>query len=180
MSKIVIIGGGLAGLAAAYRLSDEHQVTVVEKDDALGGMAQSYHIDEHTDGHIDTHSDDYYIEKYYHHFFSSDTELMGLIDELGLAERLQWIKGTTGYYWSGRAYPMNTPLEILKFPPMSLLDIFRLTLLVLRTKLVRDIRSYDDITAGEWILKIAGSGVYNNFFQPLLNGDSSARFSCNT
>ncbi len=43
MSKIVIIGGGLAGLAAAYRLSDEHQVTIVEKDDVLGGMAQSYH-----------------------------------------------------------------------------------------------------------------------------------------
>jgi len=169
MGKIIIIGGGLAGLAAAYRLSDEHQVTLVEKDDALGGMAQSYHIDEHTDGHIDNHTDDYYIEKYYHHFFSSDIELMGLIDELGLAGRLQWVKGTTGYYWSGRAYPMNTPLEILKFPPMSLLDIFRLGLLVFRAKLVRDVRSYDDMTAGEWILKIAGSGVYNNFFQPLLN-----------
>ncbi|MDF1558417.1 MAG: NAD(P)-binding protein, partial [ANME-2 cluster archaeon] len=26
MSEIVIIGGGLAGLAAAYRLSDEHNV----------------------------------------------------------------------------------------------------------------------------------------------------------
>ena len=173
MINIVIIGGGLAGLSAAYRLSDEHQVTVVEQDDVLGGMAQSYHIDAKTDGQIDEYTgdntDNYYIEKYYHHFFSSDTELMGLIDELGLAGRLQWIKGTTGYYWSGRAYPMNTPLEILKFPPMSLLDIFRLSLLVLRTKLVRDIRSYDDITAGKWILKIAGSGVYNNFFQPLLN-----------
>ena len=172
MSNIVIIGGGLAGLAAAYRLSDEHQVTVVEKDDALGGMAQSYHIDEHTD--------DYYIEKYYHHFFSSDTELMALIAELGLAGRVQWVKGTTGYYWGGRAYPMNTPLEILKFPPLSLPDIFRLGLLVLRTKFVRDVRSYDNITAGEWILKTAGSGVYNNFFQPLLNskfGSSAALVS---
>jgi protoporphyrinogen oxidase len=169
MSKIIIIGGGLAGLAAAYRLSDEHEVTVVEKDEVLGGMAQSYHIDEHNDSQIDDHTDDYYIEKYYHHFFSSDTELKGLIDELGLTERVQWIRGTTGYYWSGRAYPMNTPLEILKFPPMSLLDIFRLGLLVLRSKFVRDIRSYDDMTAVEWILKTAGSGVYDNFFQPLLN-----------
>ena len=169
MSKIVIIGGGLAGLAAAYRLSDEHQVTVVEKEDVLGGMAQSYHIGEHNYSQIDNQTDDYYIEKYYHHFFSSDTELMGLIDELGLTGRVQWIRGTTGYYWSGRAYSMNTPLEILKFPPMSLLDIFSLTMLVLRTKLVKDIRSYDDKTAVEWILKTAGSGVYDNFFQPLLN-----------
>ena len=63
MSKIVIIGGGLAGLAAAYRLSDEHHVTVVEKDDVIGGMVQSYHIDEHTDGHVNDHTDEYCIEK---------------------------------------------------------------------------------------------------------------------
>jgi protoporphyrinogen oxidase len=165
MSKIVIIGGGLAGLAAAYWLLDEHDVTVVEKDDELGGMAQSYHVA------------DYYIEKYYHHFFSSDTELKELIAELGLSGRVQWIKGTTGYYWGGKAYPMNTPLEILKFPPMSLLDIFRLGLLVLRTRLVKDVSSYDNITAGEWILETAGRGVFNNFFQPLLNskfGSSAA------
>ena len=165
MSKIIIIGGGLAGLAAAYRLSDKHDVTVVEKDDELGGMAQSYHMA------------DYNIEKYYHHYFSSDTELKELIAELGLSGRVQWVKGTTGYYWGGKAYPMNTPMEILKFPPMSLLDILRLGLLVLRTKLVKDVRSYDNITAGEWILKTAGKGVFNNFFQPLLNskfGSSAA------
>ncbi|MCK4929288.1 MAG: NAD(P)/FAD-dependent oxidoreductase [Methanosarcinales archaeon] len=165
MSEIIIIGGGLAGLAAAYRLLDEHNVTVVEKDDELGGMAQSYHVG------------DYHIEKYYHHFFSSDAELKELIAELGLSGRVQWVKGTTGYYWGGKAYPMNTPLEILKFPPMSLLDIFRLGLLVMRTKLVKDVRSYDNITAGEWILKTAGKGVFNNFFQPLLNskfGSSAA------
>ncbi len=75
---------------------------------------------------------------------------------------------------------MNTPLEILKFPPMSLLDIFRLGMLVLRTKLVKDVSSYDNITAGEWILKTAGRGVFNNFFQPLLNskfGSSAAMVS---
>ncbi|MDF1558416.1 MAG: NAD(P)/FAD-dependent oxidoreductase, partial [ANME-2 cluster archaeon] len=142
--------------------------TVVEKDDELGGMVQSYHVA------------DYHIEKYYHHFFSSDTELKELIAELGLSARVQWVKGTTGYYWGGKAYPMNTPLEIVKFPPMSMWDIIRLGLLVLRTKFVRDVRSYDNIAAGEWILKTAGSGVYNNFFQPLLNskfGSSSALVS---
>lgn len=158
MSNIVIIGGGLAGLTAAYRLSDEHQVTLVERDEALGGMLQSYRVG------------DYFIEKFYHHFFSGDIELMGLIDELGLSGRIEWLTGTTGYYWSGRAYPMNKPLEILKFPPMSVLDIARLGLLVLRSKLVREVRDYDNITAKEWILKTAGWRVYANFFRPLLNG----------
>jgi len=156
MSKIVIIGGGLAGLAAAYRLASHHQVTVIEKDEILGGMLQSYHIN------------DYYIEKFYHHFFSGDNELSELIDELGLADQVVWLKGTTGYYREGRAYPMNTPLEILKFPPLSIIDIFRLGLLVMRTKTIKDIRPYDTITAKEWIIRIAGKGVYNNFFLPLL------------
>jgi len=156
MSKVVIIGGGLAGLAAAYRLASHHQVTVIEKDEILGGMLQSYHIN------------DYYIEKFYHHFFSGDNELSELINELGLADQVVWLKGTTGYYWEGRAYPMNTPQEILKFPPLSIIDIFRLSLLVMRTRTIKDIRPYDTITAKEWIIRIAGKGVYNNFFLPLL------------
>jgi protoporphyrinogen oxidase len=156
MSEIAIIGGGLAGLAAAHRLADNHSVTIIEKDDTLGGMVQSYHIN------------GYYIEKYYHHFFSSDTELIELIDELNLTDRVVWLTGTTGYYWGGRAYPMSTPFEIVKFPPMSLMDIIRLSLLVLRTKVIKDIRSYDSIKAKQWILNVAGNGVYEHFFQPLL------------
>lgn len=156
MSEIVIIGGGLAGLTAAYRLADEHKVTLIEQDKLLGGMLNSYHID------------DYYIEKFYHHFFASDTELLDLIEELGLAEHVLWLTGTTGYYWEGKAYPMSTPFEILRFPPMSKIDIIRLSLLVLRTKFIKNIKSYDNITAKEWILKTGGKGVYKNFFQPLL------------
>ncbi len=91
-----------------------------------------------------------------------------MINELGLADQVVWLKGTTGYYWEGRAYPMNTPREILKFPPLSIIDIFRLGLLVMRTRTIKDIRPYDTITAKKWIIKIAGKGVYNNFFLPLL------------
>lgn len=156
MNKIVIIGGGLSGLAAAYRLAKDHEVTVVEQDNTLGGMAQSYRVD------------DYYIEKFYHHFFSGDTELINLIGKLGLNEQIIWLTGKTGYYWDGRSYPMNTPLEILKFPPMSILDVFRLGTMVLRTRSIEDVRSYDSITARELIFKMGGKGVYDNFFQPLL------------
>ena len=44
----VIIGGGIAGLAAAYRLSTllpGHSITVIERDTRLGGKLQTETID---------------------------------------------------------------------------------------------------------------------------------------
>jgi len=166
--KIVIIGGGLAGLAAAYKLCGSHEVVIVEKDREIGGMAASYHID------------DYYIEKYYHHIFQSDAEILHLIEELGLGGKLEWLRGSTGYFVDGKAYPMNTPFEILRFPPLSIIDIMRLGLLVVRAKFIKDTTPYDNITAADWIRNVAGNSVYENFFAPLLAskfGSNASRVS---
>ena len=62
-------------------------------------MASSYKIDY------------YYIEKYYHHIFQNDAEILQLIEELGVGDRLEWLRGSTGYFVDGEAYPMNTPFE---------------------------------------------------------------------
>lgn len=162
----IIIGGGLAGLAAAYKIAGRDKVVLIEKEPELGGMASSYGID------------GYHIEKYYHHIFASDRELISLIEELGLGNRLEWLKGTTGYYFNGKIYPMNTPIEILKALP--LLDVIRLTWLVLKAKGIKETAPFDDITAKEWILDTAGDSVYNNFFLPLLQskfGDNKERVS---
>lgn len=152
----VIIGGGLAGLAAAYSLAGKDKIILIEKEPELGGMASSYKIDK------------YHIEKYYHHIFASDKELISLIEELGLANRLEWLKGTTGYYFDGKIYPMNTPIEILAALPI--MDVIRLTWLVLKAKSIKDMAPFDNITAKEWIIDTAGESVYNNFFLPLLSG----------
>lgn len=159
--KTIIIGGGLAGLAAAYRLAGSDEITIIEKENELGGMASSYDIQNPDSGK-------YHIEKYYHHIFAGDRELISLIEELGLGSRLDWLRGTTGYFFNGKIYPMNTPLEILRALPLP--DVFRLTWLVLKAKRIKDRTSFDDITAKQWILDTAGESVYNNFFLPLLAG----------
>ncbi len=169
----VIIGGGLAGLAAAYRLAGGDEIILIEKEHELGGMASSYDINA---PYFNTGT--YHIEKYYHHIFSSDKEVIALIDELGLSSKLEWLRGSTGYYFDGKIYPMNTPIEILKALP--LMDVIRLTLLVLKAKGIKDTSPFDDITAKEWILDTAGESVYNNFFLPLLQskfGDNKERVS---
>jgi protoporphyrinogen oxidase len=158
--KTIIIGGGLAGLAAAYKLAGMDEITIIEKDNELGGMASSYSIE------IPGKNGVYHIEKYYHHIFASDKELISLIEELGLGSRLEWIRGTTGYFFDGKIYPMNTPLEILRALP--LVDVVRLTWLVMKAKTIKNRTPFDDITAKQWILDTAGESVYNNFFLPLL------------
>lgn len=158
--KIIIIGSGVAGLTAGYKLCKSNEIVIFEKDAEIGGMAASYCQD-----YV---GKKYFIEKYYHHIFRGDSELLGLIRELGLEERMLWLKGKNAYFVEGKNYPMNTPSEILRFDPLSFTDLVKLGLLVLRIKLINDTTSYDSIKAKDWILDTTGKSVYENFFAPLM------------
>lgn len=157
MMRVVVVGGGLAGLAAAYELSRSgFEVSVFEREAVFGGMLASYRIG------------GYWIERYYHHMFESDVELRALIEELGLGERLLWLYSTTGYYSRGRVYPLNTPLEILRFPDLSFSDLLRLAVFVFRARRIADPLPLDGITARDWLLQCAGESLFEGFFAPLL------------
>lgn len=153
--RICVIGGGLTGLVAAHALGGEHEVKVFEKMPYLGGCLSSYNIN------------DYWIERYYHHCFSSDNHLFILLRELGLFENLEWRTGTTGYYSGGAIYPLNTPWEILRYPELSLMDKAKLGYLTLTAKKA-DITALDDVPAERYILNNLGRNVYSSFFEPLL------------
>ncbi|GFO96571.1 phytoene dehydrogenase [groundwater metagenome] len=86
--------------------------------------------------------------------------------------------GNYGIFFNGKIYPMNTPPEILRALP--LLDVVRLTWLVLKAKTIKDRTPFDELTAKQWILDTAGESVYNNFFLPLLSskfGDNKEKVS---
>ena len=170
--KIIIIGSGLAGLSAGYKLSKSNEIIVFEKDEEIGGMTASY-CQEYN-------GKEYFIEKYYHHIFRSDSELLTLIKELGLEKQMLWLKGTNAYFVDGKNYPMNTPSEILHFSPLSFTDIVKLGLLVLRIKTINNTTPYDRIRARDWIIAGAGKSVYENFFAPLMKskfGDNAENVS---
>ncbi|MGA9187734.1 MAG: NAD(P)/FAD-dependent oxidoreductase [Methanosarcina sp.] len=158
--KIIIIGSGLTGLSAGYKLCKSNEIVIFEKDMEIGGMAASY-CQDYT-------GKKYFIEKYYHHIFRSDSELLALINELGLERQMLWLKGKNAYFVDGKNYPMNTPPEILRFSPLSFTDLVKLGLLVFRIKIINDTTSYDRIKAKDWIIDNAGKSVYENFFAPLM------------
>jgi len=153
--KIGIIGGGLTGLVAANRLVHEHEVDLFEKMPYLGGCLSSYTMN------------DYSIEKYYHHCFSKDRDLFALLTEMGLYDKLEWKTGTTGYFANNKIYPLNTPLEILLYPELSLLDKVKLAMLIIKTKKT-DLIPLDTIPADEYIIQHLGKNIYSSFFEPLL------------
>jgi protoporphyrinogen oxidase len=155
--KIGIIGGGLTGLVAAHALAEGHDVDLYEKMPYLGGCLSSYHIN------------DYWIERYYHHCFSSDTALFSLLSALGLSEKLEWRTGTTGSFSRNTIYPMTTPLQILRYPELSFIDKVRLGWLTLNAKYA-DFFSLDTVPADQYIIENLGMNVYTSFFEPLLKG----------
>ena len=46
MKKVIVIGGGITGLSAAWRLSENgYKTTIIESEEQIGGLAKSIIID---------------------------------------------------------------------------------------------------------------------------------------
>jgi protoporphyrinogen oxidase len=168
-----VVGGGIAGLAAAYRLQQQgHEVHVFEASDALGGLAATY----------GTAGDR--IEQFYHHLSKSEETIVELAHELGVGDRLEWLVGENAYYVDGVVHPLDTPWEILAYPHLSLYDKFRLGMLTLGVDLrefpprfdsYESLEAYEDVPIREFIVDHATEGVYENFFEPLLDAKFGSR-----
>ena len=78
--KVVIVGGGLSGLACAKYLVDAgHEPIVLEGRDVLGGKVSAW-----------KDKDGDWIETGLHIFFGAYPNMMNLFKELGIEDRLQW------------------------------------------------------------------------------------------
>ncbi|MFB6243057.1 MAG: FAD-dependent oxidoreductase, partial [Halobaculum sp.] len=172
---IGIVGGGLAGLAAAYRLQQSgYEVTVYEAGgpEAVGGLARTY----------ETAGDD--IEQFYHHLSKNEQTIVELAEEIGVGDAVEWLVGKNAYYVDGTVYPLDTPWELLAFPYWSLYDTFRLGMLTLDVDVRGGVPSFDtyerledfeDQTAVEFAREHTTENVYETFFDPLLEEKFGSR-----
>jgi protoporphyrinogen oxidase len=158
-SHVVVIGGGFAGLSAAWELARRGiQVTVCEADEEVGGLAGSFEVGGTR------------LEKFYHHWFTSDTHVVDLVRELGQEGRVLHRPTRTGMYFAHQFFRLSTPLDVLRFTPLSPLGRVRLGLLALRARRVRHWQELEGLTAEQWLVRLGGREVYEVVWKPLLEG----------
>lgn len=157
--SVAIIGAGFTGLAAAYDLSRAGvKVTIFEAESSIGGLAGAFDVQGEP------------LDRFYHHWFTNDRAIMDLVVELGLADRLTLRPTRTGVYYGQRFFRLSTPLDLLRFSPLSVWDRFRLGWLTLQARRVRNWRELENKTAETWLRELGGESVFRVMWEPLLKG----------
>jgi protoporphyrinogen oxidase len=159
--RIAVIGAGVTGLVAGHRLSAAgHAVDVYERWPGLGGQAATLDVG---GGHR--------IERYYHHLFTSDRHIADLYAELGLGDELEWLPSSVAIFSEGRSRPFTSPLDLLRFTPLSVRTRLRMGLTALALQRGRgDLHDYEQETARSWIERRMGSEAWAKVWGPILRG----------
>jgi len=156
MSRLVVIGAGAMGLAAAYHaLKRGHDVTVLEAAPEAGGMAAHFDL-----GGLS-------IERYYHFVCKADQPTFELMAELGIGDKMRWARTRMGYFLDGALYPWGDPVALLKFPHLSLIGKLRYGAMMFFATRRTDWRSLENVSARKWITRWCGAGVYERLWAPL-------------
>ncbi len=157
MKTVGIVGGGMLGITLALRLREKgYEVTLYEAAKEVGGLASAWNMNGVT------------WDRFYHVILMSDLLTRKIIKEAGLEDELQWVETKTGFYNDGKLYSMSNSLEFLKFPPLNLVDKFRLGLTILQASRVKDWRKLENIPVSEWLKKWSGSSTFQKIWKPLL------------
>jgi protoporphyrinogen oxidase len=163
--RVAVIGAGMAGLTAARRLVlGGHEVDVYERWPGLGGQAATFDIG---DGHL--------VERYYHHLFPSDSDIATLYSELGMPDEIEYLPSTVGFFAEGRLYPFTTPMELLRFPLVSLATRLRMGIAVLRLQRQRSVEPFESVTAAAWIRSNMGNQAWERVWGPMLRAKFGQR-----
>jgi len=163
--RIAVIGAGVAGLATAHRLSESgHVCDVYERWPGLGGQAATIDV-----------GGGYRIERYYHHLFVTDTHIQALCRQVGLEDEIEWRPSSIGMFWGGQNHPFTTPLDLLRYSPLSVRSRLRLGAAVFLLQRRHSVEPFELITARAWIERMMGREVWDKVWGPLLRAKFGER-----
>jgi protoporphyrinogen oxidase len=156
--RIAVLGAGPMGLAVAYQLvRDGHRPVIFEADDRVGGMTAHFDF-----GGLS-------IERYYHFHCISDHAFLKVLDELGLAERMNWVETKMGYWYQDKVQPWGNPIALLKFSGLSFIAKFRYGLHAFLSTKRNDWKPLDHVEATGWIKRWVGAEAYEVLWRRLFD-----------
>ncbi|GCE48212.1 protoporphyrinogen oxidase [Thermosporothrix hazakensis] len=156
--EYAVLGGGALGLMTAYRLLQAgHSVMLFEQEPLAGGLASGFQVG------------DTWLEKFYHHIFRSDKTIIKIIEEIGLRERLEWLRPRTVSLIQGKLHQLDSPLTLLRFKPLRFDERLRMGVVAAFLKVARP-EWLEGQTADPWLRRWMGKRAYETVFQPLFQG----------
>ncbi len=160
--KIAIIGAGYAGMSAAFDLAKKgHEITIYEAEDSAGGLARGFKDPKW----------DWSVDRFYHHWFASDEHMLGIIEELGLSDKVLFPRPYTVLLHNEKWYPFDSIKEALLFPGLGWgVNKLRFGLVGVYLRLTKNWQSLEKVTVDAWMRKWAGVQVYEQMWEPMLIG----------
>ena len=145
------------GMTLALRLAQKgYKVTILESSPKLGGLTGAVEMV----GVV--------WDRFYHVILMSDLNTRNIIAEIGLENDLKWVETKTGFFSDGKLYSMSNIFEFLKFPPINLIDKFRLGLTIIAASLITDWKRMEGIPVEKWLVRWSGKKVFEKIWLPLL------------
>jgi protoporphyrinogen oxidase len=164
--RVAVIGGGAAGLAAAYRLLQQPglEVTVLEGEPILGGLASWFEIGGHQ------------LERYYHFLCTGDHEYLRIAEDLGLFGAIQWRAVRMGYFYDGRRYNFGAPWDLILFPHLTIREKIRFARAITGIKSLpySAWESVAEQPVVPWLRETFGDRVFDIIHKPLISGKFGA------
>jgi len=170
MTAVIVIGAGIAGLTAAYRLAQLNlNVAVLEAEPRVGGRMSTDRIEG-------------YVFDRGAQFLSNGYTVIGrLLDELGLSPTFSLTSGWTGIVRAGKVRRMNAayPWSLAASGLLGWGEMLQTALASLRLlgstwrQSLSDYSQWaaqDDADASEWIAAAFGRQALEYLFEPMLEG----------
>lgn len=154
--KIAVIGAGFTGLSASFELLKKgNEVTLFEKDNYPGGLAIGYKEEKW----------DWSLEKHYHHWFTNDKYILGLAKEINYDVLIKRPK--TSIYVKNKIFQLDSPINVLKFPLISLFERLRMAAVLGLLKYNPYWKPLEKFNASKVLPRVMGKNPYKMIWEPL-------------
>ncbi|MFM1842703.1 MAG: hypothetical protein RLZZ490_1440, partial [Cyanobacteriota bacterium] len=182
--SVVVVGAGLAGLAAAYELSQRgFQVTLLEKSPNLGGKIASWTIN--------VGDETFQMEHGFHGFFPQYYNLKSIVNELAIADNFKSLEFYSLVFREGyqpevfrpshSTFPWNivdltisSPNRLqwgINLAKPSHWQVFRA---ITGFKIPKSYDQLDSISVSEWVDRGFPKGLYDLYFLPFAKSSLNA------